>query len=439
MALKPDRTIRYQTFISSTFSDLRAERDAVTRDILAMEKCIPAGMELFGASPRPSWDVITSVLDLTDYVVLILGARYGSIKPGGRISFTHAEYRYAVERGLPVLAFLPHRERLAREDQREPDVQAQKKLERFLKEVETSGVQVDYWRDAQDLAHRVTGALWKAFQTTPRPGWRRGHEPLPSGHPEEVAAGASGPSPWLASMALRATASREADRHPLRDVAAVLVVAEPDARLSGAPLLAGRVDDLAKLLREVADETDEDIVAWSRRLGHRDIPSSPMQTAHPNALAVAGNAEQPIPWHPGSRTAMASCEVAVTDEGGLRIYSAPFGFRDGISGSYDPAIDLAVPTVVVHRALQLLVRLSEGSAYAGEWRVLVRTINAGNLPALTDAGLTAERLVEDYEERIRVPVDVAKSAPKQVTEQLLRNLFRQFPGMATVYSAGLTP
>jgi len=60
---------RYQVFLSSTYTDLQEERQAVTRAILRMNRCIPAGMELFTASNQPPWDVITSALSGTDYLV----------------------------------------------------------------------------------------------------------------------------------------------------------------------------------------------------------------------------------------------------------------------------------------------------------------------------------------------------------------------------------
>jgi len=39
---------KYQVFVSSTFVDLREERQAIIHTLLRMD-CIPAGMELFAA------------------------------------------------------------------------------------------------------------------------------------------------------------------------------------------------------------------------------------------------------------------------------------------------------------------------------------------------------------------------------------------------------
>ena len=50
-------SIKYQVFISSTYSDLMSERKQVL-DILLMADCIPAGMENFVATDDEQLDVI---------------------------------------------------------------------------------------------------------------------------------------------------------------------------------------------------------------------------------------------------------------------------------------------------------------------------------------------------------------------------------------------
>ena len=49
--------IKYQVFISSTYSDLSKERKQVL-DILLMADCIPAGMENFVATDDEQFNVI---------------------------------------------------------------------------------------------------------------------------------------------------------------------------------------------------------------------------------------------------------------------------------------------------------------------------------------------------------------------------------------------
>ena len=100
---------KYQFFISSTYEDLKVERDKAIYTILEMEQ-FPVGMELFSAADEDQWDVISQTIDTSDYYVLIIGRRYGSIIPEGNsdagISYTEKEFNYAVSKGIPVLAFI---------------------------------------------------------------------------------------------------------------------------------------------------------------------------------------------------------------------------------------------------------------------------------------------------------------------------------------------
>src|SRR5216683_8241641 len=95
---------RYQVFVSSTFADLKEERQAVIRTLIEMD-CIPAGMELFPAADEEQFTFIKRVIDDCDYYLLIIGGRYGSVDESG-ISYTEQEYEYAVSRGLKVIALL---------------------------------------------------------------------------------------------------------------------------------------------------------------------------------------------------------------------------------------------------------------------------------------------------------------------------------------------
>src|SRR5688572_18900890 len=94
---------RYQVFVSSTFTDLRGERQQVLMALLQMD-CIPAGMELFPASDE-HWDFIRRVIEDCDYYLVFVAGRYGSTTTQG-ISFTEREFDHAFQIGIPILAFL---------------------------------------------------------------------------------------------------------------------------------------------------------------------------------------------------------------------------------------------------------------------------------------------------------------------------------------------
>jgi hypothetical protein len=94
---------RFQVFISSTFEDLREERQAAVEAILKAGH-IPAGMELFTAGDQSQMDVIRKWIDESDVFMLILGGRYGSIEPASGKSYTELEYEYALSRNVPLFS-----------------------------------------------------------------------------------------------------------------------------------------------------------------------------------------------------------------------------------------------------------------------------------------------------------------------------------------------
>lgn len=161
---------RYQVFVSSTYSDLKEERQCVMQALMEMD-CIPAGMELFPAADDEQWEFIKRVIDDCDYYVLIIGGRYGSITREG-ISYTEKEYGYAKERGLKVLAFIhenPEEIALGKSDV-EPDLRAS--LEKFRSEVST-GRLVKFWSTAKELPGLVSLSLNKCIKAYPAVGWVR--------------------------------------------------------------------------------------------------------------------------------------------------------------------------------------------------------------------------------------------------------------------------
>lgn len=95
---------RYQVFVSSTYADLKTERQKVIQALMELD-CIPAGMELFPAADEEQFEFIKRVIDDCDYYLLIIGGRYGSVTSEG-ISFTEKEYEYALDLGLKVIALL---------------------------------------------------------------------------------------------------------------------------------------------------------------------------------------------------------------------------------------------------------------------------------------------------------------------------------------------
>lgn len=93
---------KYQVFISSTYTDLAKAREKVRDAILSMMH-FSVGMEMFSAADEEQWEIIRDTIDSSDYYVLIVGHRYGSVIESGDdagISYTEKEFRYAKEKKM---------------------------------------------------------------------------------------------------------------------------------------------------------------------------------------------------------------------------------------------------------------------------------------------------------------------------------------------------
>jgi uncharacterized protein DUF4062 len=134
---------RYQVFVSSTFLDLQDERTAVVGALLQME-AFPAGMELFPAADDDAWTLIKRVIESSDYYLLVVGGKYGSVDPETELSYTEMEYDYAVAEDKPVMAFLHANPEKIEFGKSEKDDAAREKLNAFRKKVETER-HVKYW------------------------------------------------------------------------------------------------------------------------------------------------------------------------------------------------------------------------------------------------------------------------------------------------------
>ncbi|WP_050907376.1 DUF4062 domain-containing protein [Vibrio harveyi] len=161
---------RYQVFVSSTYADLKEERQQVLQTLMEMD-CIPSGMEMFPATDEEQWEFIKKVIDDCDYYLLIIGGRYGSLSSDG-ISYTEKEYRYAVEKGIKVIAFLhqsPDELAVVKTDI-DPSLMA--KLKEFRENVAT-GRLVKFWSHANELPGLVALSLTKTIKMYPAVGWIR--------------------------------------------------------------------------------------------------------------------------------------------------------------------------------------------------------------------------------------------------------------------------
>ncbi len=164
---------RYQVFVSSTYADLREERQRVIQTVIKMD-CIPAGMELFPAVDEEQFQFIKRVIDDCDYYLLIVGGRYGSTTAEG-ISYTEKEFDYAISRGLRVIALVhenPDAIPLGKSE-KEPALRA--RLQAFREKVCTDRL-VQFWESAEDLPGLVALGLANTMKVFPAVGWVRANK-----------------------------------------------------------------------------------------------------------------------------------------------------------------------------------------------------------------------------------------------------------------------
>jgi len=161
---------RYQVFISSTFIDLKEERKAVIESLLNA-KHIPAGMEMFSASNDEQFKYIKKIIDVCDYYILIIAARYGSINPDSGISYTEQEYDYAVSKGIPILVFLHNDPCNLCAEKREDD--KKENLDAF-RDKATEKRMGKMWSTTNELVSSVVISLTEEISENPQLGWTRG-------------------------------------------------------------------------------------------------------------------------------------------------------------------------------------------------------------------------------------------------------------------------
>lgn len=173
---------RHQVFVSSTYEDLREERHEVIQALLELD-CIPAGMELFPATDDDQWSLIRRVIDECDYYILIVGGRYGSIGPQG-ISYTEQEYRYALQSGKPIIAFLHKTPSNIPVGKTESKVESQTLLVDFRSLVQKKVCK--FWETPTELGSAVSRSLVRLIKTHPMPGWVRADKAVATLAAEEM-------------------------------------------------------------------------------------------------------------------------------------------------------------------------------------------------------------------------------------------------------------
>ena len=162
---------KYQVFVSSTYEDLKEERAAVM-EVLLDNDCIPVGMEQFPASDMSQMTYIEKILEDSDYYVLILAGRYGSVDSDG-IGFTEKEYNFAISKRIPVLSFVCKDIGELPTSKCEETDNNRALLYRFREKV-CENKQVKFYQNSSELKSQVATSINHAKADFPATGWVRG-------------------------------------------------------------------------------------------------------------------------------------------------------------------------------------------------------------------------------------------------------------------------
>ena len=151
---------KFSIFISSTYEDLKKERQALV-GVALENNLIPVGMEQFHAAPTSQWNVITKMINESDLYLLVIGGRYGSIDKETGLSYTEKEYNYAKTKGLPVFVLIKETSAIS---ESEKDIgndkyDKMKRLDEFRKRAENDGNTVDYFTDLDSLRYAASATF----------------------------------------------------------------------------------------------------------------------------------------------------------------------------------------------------------------------------------------------------------------------------------------
>ena len=164
-------TTKLHVFVSSVQKELEDERlivqNLINTDTFLSAHCVPVLYEFEPASPDKALEGCLKALDTCQIYLLIVAVQYGSLV--GDLSITHAEYRRAKEKKLPVLAFIKGDRSLKREAG----------TDALLRELDTDGPKYKRFGNVIELQKEVRSALVKHLKDR--------HGMVPSSDENEIA------------------------------------------------------------------------------------------------------------------------------------------------------------------------------------------------------------------------------------------------------------
>ncbi len=146
----PNRHLMFNVFISSTWIDLKSERNAVEAALQRMREIKYIGMEYFGSRDESSREGSLNEVEQCQLCISIIGSRYGS-------GITELEYQKTRELNLPCFVYFKD-EATVHTDFIEQDSQKSAQLKVFKAKLR-QGHLFSEFTSPDDLAARVTADL----------------------------------------------------------------------------------------------------------------------------------------------------------------------------------------------------------------------------------------------------------------------------------------
>lgn len=158
-------------FISSTFIDLYDDRIEVAK-ILKKRGLNVNALDVKPASNESSKNEILEGIRESDFVVLLIGDRYGSILPSmtgsDSRSITWWEYDMARRMGKPVIAFFKRfdsTDHRAHDSTNDADYRKKRKLFERFKNLVSDNHNPGYYKEVDDLVNKIDQALISIYRS----------------------------------------------------------------------------------------------------------------------------------------------------------------------------------------------------------------------------------------------------------------------------------
>lgn len=155
-------------FISSTFIDLQEERSVVA-DALINRGLNVNALDVRPASTQSSKAEIISGIRESDFVILIIGDRYGSILPemtGNKTtSITWWEYQRAMVFGKPVIAYFKYADESTHDDPSEQQYKLKRNRFEKFKSLVISKHNPAFFTDSYELSDKIDKSLINIYRS----------------------------------------------------------------------------------------------------------------------------------------------------------------------------------------------------------------------------------------------------------------------------------